>query len=93
MPAIAQIAQTTQLASPLALVDALAPLVDARRITRTQLLAIMNHVRDRLPASVTLAQRTRLGVVYVTAHTAAGDLAFTVLHRPRAQGLPAYGHG
>lgn len=86
MPAIAQIAQTAQLASPLALVDALAPLVDARRITRTQLLAIMGPVRDKLPASLALAQRTRLGVVYVTAHTAAGPLAFTVTHRPRAQG-------
>lgn len=85
MPAIAQIAQTANLTTPLALVDALAPLVDARRITRTQLLAIMIHVRDRLPASLALAQRTRLGVVYVTAHTAAGPITFTVTHRPRAQ--------
>lgn len=85
MPAIAQIAQTAQLATPMDLADALRPLVDARRITRTQLLAIMNQVRDKLPASLVLAQRTRLGVVYVTAHTAAGELAFTVTHRPRAQ--------
>lgn len=86
MPAIAQIAQTAQLAAPMDLVDALRPLVDERRITSSQLAAIMNHVRDRLPASLVLAQRTRLGVVYVTAHTAAGPLAFTVTHRPRAQG-------
>lgn len=93
MPAIARIAQTARLTTPMDLVDALAPLVDARRITRTQLLAIMGQVRDKLPASLVLAQRTRLGVVYVTAHTAAGELAFTVLHRPRAQGRQAYGQG
>ena len=86
MPAIAQIAQTAQLATPMNLADALRPLVDERRITRTQLLAIMAQLRERLPASITLAQRTRLGVVYVTAQTAAGPLTFTVTHRPRAQG-------
>jgi len=86
MPAIAQIAQTAQLATPMDLADALRPLADARRITTSQLAAIMGQVRDKLPASLVLAQRTRLGVVYVTAHTAAGELAFTVTHRPRAQG-------
>lgn len=81
MPAIAQIAQTAQLATPLDVVDTLRPLVDAKRITASQTVAILNHVRDRLPASLTLAQRTPKGVVYVVARTAGGELAFTVDHR------------
>ena len=81
MPAIAQIAQTAQLATPLALVDALRPLVDERRLTSAQLAAVMGQVRDKLPASLTLAQRTPRGVVYVTARTIVGNRAFTVGHR------------
>lgn len=83
MPAIAHLAHFHNVPAPADLAAELRDLVDARRITRTQLVAIVDQVRDRLPADVTLAQRSPLGVLYVTARSPAGETSFTLNHRAK----------
>lgn len=83
MPVIAQIAHFHNVTAPADLAAELRELVDARRITRTQLVAIVDQARAHLPADVTLAQRTRLGVLYVTVRSPAGEASFALNHRAK----------
>lgn len=83
MPTVAQIAHFHNAPTAADLAAELRDLVDARRITRTQLVAIVDRARGRLPADVMLAQRTRLGVLYVTIRSPAGETSFTLNHRAK----------
>lgn len=83
MPTIARIAHFHNVLAPADLAAELRDLVDARRITRTQLVAIIDQARDRLPADVYLSQRSPLGVLYVTIRSPAGETSFTLNHRAK----------
>lgn len=85
MPMIAQIAHIPNIATPADLAAELSELVDAGLITRTQLVTVLGQLRHRLPADVNVSQRTRKGVLYVTARTPIGALSFMV--SPRAKVL------
>lgn len=74
-------------AHALALVDLLTELRTGGMITRTQLGAIMDELRDQTPLALTLAMRRPKGVVTVTAAKPDGvTLAFRV--NVRAKVLP-----
>lgn len=84
MPTIAHLAHIPNAPTPADLAAELRELVDAGRITRTQLVAVLDRLRDHLPADVYLSQRTRKGVLYVAARTPAGETSFTLNHRAKA---------